>query len=286
MTSWIRTGPAKKKDPVVQEFYWTPTPTSITESFNSLLYAVCYSFIRSKKLNVNPVNTLIGTNFDGIRSALVDIPKVSYVTDVKANYKQIKQDAEYYQALSLLSEESIRAVAAELFTWNVDMQKRCENARKEWGMPDAFDLGVHIRTPRRVGRGAPTLSVASYINAVRAHQVATKKKKLDIFIMTDNSQLLDEFQRAADSSWTIYNLPSSARNLEGFSPEGYSGLSRSQRIAAFYEFVTELMIMQSVETVITTLSSNTGRFLYITSDPTHKYVSLDEKEYKPYYLSF
>ena len=110
------------------------------------------------------------------------------------------------------------------------------------------------------------IQITEYIRSVRTIQSKLNKKELNIFVMTDNYSLYEEFVARGDPSWSITTLEElSAYTTSGHTQLGFNLLSQEKRTTLFYQFLTELHIMQRIPNLVLTFSSNVGRFLYLTS---------------------
>jgi hypothetical protein len=111
-----------------------------------------------------------------------------------------------------------------------------------------------------------TIQLSEYIRAIRSIQSKLNKKELNIFVMTDNYSLYEELVARGDSSWSITTLQEpSAYTASGHTQLEFNLLPQEKRLILFYQFLTELYIMQRISNLVLTFSSNVGRFLYLTS---------------------
>jgi hypothetical protein len=137
-----------------------------------------------------------------------------------------------------------------------------------------IDLGVHIRT---FGPNEPkNVPIEQYISAIRR---ATKKTPLKIFVMSDSVQRLEEFKQKKDKAWTVVSV-GTPPNLGAHSQRDFNAAPPRQRMAAYKEFLGELQVMQQLPQIISSFSSNVGKFLYLSSGAT--VVSADQTAFSPF----
>jgi len=118
-----------------------------------------------------------------------------------------------------------------------------------------FDIGLCI-----TGRTKST----QYLNAIRSLQMQLKKNDLSIFVFNQNGVVYDEVKRGADPSWKFTHLnepPSQITSL------------------------TELHILQTIPTLVLSLSSTIGKLVYISSRlelSRDTIINVDSSNWTPY----
>jgi hypothetical protein len=124
------------------------------------------------------------------------------------------------------------------------------------------------------------IPLQSYVEAIRSFQSKIAKPTINIFVMTDNYEMLERL-KAIDISWSIATLPSNAFYAKGHVQGDFNLLPRKTKEDMYYSFLTELSIMKKIPYIICTFSSNIGRFLYLTCDFVDNIKSLDLPVYTP-----
>jgi hypothetical protein len=258
MTSWL--GRTATTIPKISGLYFETTNAGFCSIFNEFLYAYLYATVENRTLYVNDVINVVGNNFPLIKNTFVDLG-VEYVDSMVANCSTTRRHEERIIAsVSAIPMEKLRARAQAIFQWNPALVEKAREIILKANIPASFDAGVHIRT-KKTG----TVAIEKYIQAIRKKH--PKKESMNIFLMSDSPINLAEFRKKADSSWKIFTLPTIFQD----------SLNRtaSQRMAAYYSFMAELIVMQSISDIVCTMSSNVGRFLYLTVEHPEKIVSLD-----------
>jgi hypothetical protein len=93
--------------------------------------------------------------------------------------------------------------------------------------------------------------------------------------MSDSSTAIEQFKKKADASWRVFSLEQLPLRTDGRNPV-------RARLAAYQQSMTDLLVMQSIPDIICTLSSDVGKFLYLTVEHANRVVSLDEPNFTVY----
>ena len=275
MTSWLKLNvikPIEKKS----SFLFETTDAGFCSQFNQYLYAVLYAAKEGVPLNVNDTMNAVSIRYPLIKNTFVTPSKISFVdSQIMAATSLKKRAGQIRLFLNDTRPEKLRDAAKENLKWNPSILERLAPILDAKYFPSEFDVGVHIRAGDKITSGEmKSIPIEQYIRAVKAQQTKSGKKKLDIFVMSDSSLKLDEFIKKKDASWTIHTLvaPSS---MQGHVQRDFNASSPGTRMNAYLNFVAELFLMQQIGHVVSTFSSNVGRFLYLTSE--NEVVSVDDK---------
>jgi len=283
MTSWIQV-PQRKK--VVEKSYFFQTNDSgFCSNFNQFLYAYVYSQSASRTLEVYDMGNAVSVNFQLIKNTFGDISGVEYKDTISINASALRRDTftlrsflERMDHVTNVKGEQLRRVAQKIFQWNKSLIPSLQEVISSTNLPEAFDLGVHIRVGDKITSGeAKLVTLDTYIRAVKSFQKSSKKEQLSIFLMSDSLSVISDFKKKCDSSWKVYTLPSVLPNQDGHFQPQFNNSPARLRLAAYNTFMAELLVMQSISNIVCTLSSNVGRFLYYTVEYPENIVSLDEQ---------
>jgi len=171
-------------------------------------------------------------------------------------------------SLSAMPFSRMKKTAQNIFSFNSSAQEKIMSLIRQKGLDRTrFDVGVHIRSGDKITTGEmKTIGINEYVHALRTIQNKLKKKELNIFVMTDNMLLYNELVSRGDPSWSITTLEEpSVYTMKGHEQLVFNLLPQEKRVSLFYQFLTELHIMQRIPNLVVTFSSNVGRFLYLTS---------------------
>lgn len=261
MSSWI-SNPTQKKLPTNAYFCKTSTSGYGSNFFNFFL---CYLFAQhnNQKLFLKDTKNNISNSYHLILDTFEDLPGIVYSSQDGITLQQLypKEMNLYYESLS----ESVKQQQARrIFRLRKSVQDKIANLRKS--LP-SIDYGIHIRTGDKITTGEmKAISLDSYVQATKEYQRRWGKSTLAIYIMTDSVNALMNFKQKADSSWTIYNLPSPIQNQNGHIQSNFNSFRSEIKMEAFHHFLTEIQILKDSSAILCTFSSNIGRFIRLLTD--------------------
>ena len=261
MTSWIRAAPPTpktKKDSLIFELEAAP----LCAQFVNFLYAYVLSTSENIPLYVNDLPNAISSSYPILKSTFVNDPAVRYVdTQVLSSVSTKRRQAQIITLVNALQPDALRAFAHDLFEWENSHLDKIQPILAATSFPTEFDVGVHINTT-----GLRPIPIDQYVQAIQKHHKASKKNGLNIFVMSDSQQRFDELQRKCDPTWKIYSLNS---------PQDFNATSARSRMNAYLHFMAELFLMRNMPHIVCALSSNEGRFLYLTMKNSSTIASVD-----------
>lgn len=282
MTSWggnRQFAQAKKvQEPV--SFFQT-TQGGFCSNFNLLFLAYANAVRNSSPLYVHDYPNSVGQTFPLLQSILKDNSTIKYLKDIPPNSKAMDSNKLVSQYVNSTNIQTLKRMARDLFFYNGDTQEKIMSRIRGAGLErTAFDVGVHIRSGDKITTGEmKSIPITDYVNALNSFSRRLGKPKLSVFVMTDNIKLFEELKRLSPPAWTFTTLQGvSSYTQNGHTQYSYNTLPASTREDLFYQFLTELHILQNTANLIVTYSSNVGRFLYLTSRFQHtadSIVSLD-----------
>lgn len=273
MSSWsnsTRGFPMKKQEVSISvSKYFQPTEGGICSNFNQFFYSYLYCEKNVELLYVYDKPNCVSNDFLMFKSILNENSLIKYLKEIpkdsnRMNYNTIVNN----HSLSAMPFSRMKKTAQSIFSFNSSTQEKITTLIREKGLERIrFDIGIHIRSGDKITTGEmKTIQISEYIRAIRTIQSKLNKKELNIFVMTDNYTLYEELVARGDSSWSVTTLQEpSAYTNSGHTQFAFNLLSQEKRFTLFYQFLTELHIMQRIPNLVLTFSSNVGRFLYLTS---------------------
>lgn len=233
MTSWLQVPRAKKGEPAPRPLFFQAANTSYTADFLGYFYAKLFASRANKELHV--YDTQISPGYGLIQNSF-EYEGVTFVDSIPPSSISLSgQQNRLLEFLVSLKADDFHKGAQEFLQWNASMLKTIEANDVE----GPFDVGVHL---------ARNVPISLYISAVK------QAKATSIFLLADTPDLLNEFRRRADKSWSIVDIPPITGR-----PTGRSGLS------TYTNFASSLYVLQRVPKVISVLSSPVGKFLFLTN---------------------
>lgn len=271
MTSWLKTGPAKKKEEdAVKPFLFETDDGGLCSQFNAYLYAMAYSVAEKAPLLVNDTANVISLRFPLIKNTFVNPTSVTFTDTNLLSSISLKRRRQALATYILgLTPAHLREAGRNILQWNEDALQPTLDV-------SGIDIGVHIRT---FGVNEPkNAPIEQYVKAIQAVQKISKKTALTVFVMSDSVQRLEEFKQKKDKSWRIVTA-GTPPNLGAHSQRDFNAAPPRARMAAYKEFLGELQVMQQLPQIICSFSSNVGKFLYLTTDAN--VVSVDQTVFSP-----
>ena len=273
MSSWsnpTRGFPLKKQETSISvSKYFQPTQAGICSNFNQLFYSYLYCEKNVELLYVYDKPNCVSRDFLMFKNILNENSLIKYLKEIpknttRMNYNMIANNP----SLSAIPFTRLKKTAQSIFSFNSSAQEKITALIREKGLERSrFDVGIHIRSGDKITTGEmQEIELIEYIRAIRTIQTKLNKKELTIFVMTDNYSLYEELVDRGDPSWSITTLEEpSAYTSSGHTQVAFNNLPEEKRVTLFYQFLTELHIMQRIPNLVLTFSSNVGRFLYLTS---------------------
>jgi hypothetical protein len=270
MTSWIRVNPVPL-DNSVRPFLFKLSSNEFCEQFNQYFYATLYTQSVKRPLAVYDLNNPIGPAYALIKQTFQDVSGTTFTDSMLPNATTLNQHdlSRVIPYVNSVSRADLQLSAADVLEWSAPMLKSISVIRTQYNVPNTINVGVQILAD--VGRNPNNpLKINGYIQAVT--EVSTtlgNPAQLTVFVMADQNDLL-EFTRQANRNWKIITFPSVTSN--GMS---VTATSVNQRIQGYSEFIAALSCLQTSENLITSLSSNVGKFLYTTNTVMNSFRSMD-----------
>jgi len=268
MSSWGIQAPRKRVG--TDTLVFVATEAGFCSQFNSYLFHVILAKKEKQKLYLVDQYSALRYSFLQRSFLLPSIVEPIPIVPVKvqSRAKQIMA------ALSTMTHEQIRAEAAQLFRLSPELSQQIAVERAKYAFP-TFDLGVHIRSGDKITTGEMgAISLERYAAEIRSSAPHS------VFVMTDTPSLREGLKVILEPKIQVYGLEFKSPCSTHVQGE-FNLAPRAVKEDAYVQFMTELNIMQEIPVIVCTLSSNVGRYLYVTAKDIRRFKSLDVPVYSP-----
>jgi hypothetical protein len=254
MTSWAGTrqyAQVKKQQESVS--YFQTTQDDFCSNFNRLLSAYLTSTRTSSSLYVHDVPNRVGFTFPLFQTILRENSSIKYLKEIPDNSNVLNpNEITNNTFLQSTNMTTLKRMARDLFFYNGDTQEKIMTRIRSAGLERTlFDIGVYIDS-------GDNIRIFEFVSALQSFSSRLGKKNLSIFVVTDNGNLANDLRMASPTNWTFRTLQN---------PSSSSALNDS--LDTFYQFLTELHILQNTPNLVVSYSNSVGRFLYLTSRFQH-----------------
>ena len=247
MTSWI-TVPLKRKSEKESErpCYFQVGSDEYSTQFTGYLYAYMYARNNSKKLFVNDQTNSISANYMFLREPF-RVPAETEFTDsiVPLSINLSGRPNRIIEFLSSLTPEQLRDSASKVFQWTDGMKKQIDTLLADGGLPTNYDIGINLVQG----------TVQAYVDAAKATVIRLGIEAPTVFISAPATQVAD-FKRRVPETWKVYFVPETPPTTR---------LQARIRQTQYLRFLAELYALQGAESTFMSLSSQVGRFLFLTA---------------------
>jgi hypothetical protein len=272
MTSWIRVDRRKPEDKE-RSYYFQTDDLDIAQQFTSYAYSVMLAQSNGRPLSVYDRSNPIALNYEMIHKTFRDISGVSFVdTALPASISLgSKNSGRILPYITGIPVSALKSKARSILQWSPAVQQEVALLKTLGQFPAKLDVCVHLRNqPSNSTLGSRVVTVQNYIQALE--QRFKGSTTLSVFVIAESPLLLDEFRRRVNSAWNLFSI----------SPQTETSRPTAKvRIQLFQNYLAELAIAQTCPLIVSTLTSPTGRFLYLTSNETTNFVSLDTNTFVP-----
>lgn len=261
MTSWggNRQYAQPKKVQEAVSFFQT-TEEDLATNFNLLFVAYANAVRNSSSLYVHDVPNSVGQGFPLFQTILKDNSTLKYLKEIPPNSKALNPQAIKADFNRSTNFATLKRMARDLFFYNGETQEKIMTRIRGTGIErTVFDVGLVINAQDKI-------TTAMYVNALTTFAKRLGKQNLSVFVMTDSPKSMDDLKKACPPSWTFMTM----------------GSFSIQKEDLFYQFLTNLHILQNTPNLIVNYSNSIGRFLYLTSRFQHtadSLVSLDLQQW-------
>jgi hypothetical protein len=277
MTSWIRVAP-KKKQEEVRSLFFKLEEGEFCSQFNQYFYSKLYADSLGRPLITYDRSNPISANFPLIQGTFQTTGTFSDAMVPNVTMIAQRDMAKIFPYINELSKDELRLKAVEFLQWNSETLASVKALKTQNHVPETCDVGVHIRAPESRDR----LPVSAYIAAITEVYNRLKKNTINVFVASENQLVLQDFLSKVPSTWKIHMIQSSNPNVSGFSQLSFDRQPQRIRLVTYNEFLANLACLQTCENLITTLSSDVGRFLYLTNEVMTHFRSMDMPVFTPF----
>ena len=289
MTSWLHTRakPKSKSEegPKVRDYFLNLEGGDFATYYLSLFNAQVYSNANNRSLNVYDRANPVSVSYPLLKEAFEPVANVNYVSEMMTGVTILsgQSDQRYTGLLTRLSKDELRAAALRILKWSPTILQRVAETLKEQGLETSeqaasFDVGVHIR-PRNRFDAVRAPNAASYVTSVEDIARRLKRTDLSVFVLTSELADFIEFQRAAPPTWKLFQVQPSNATIRGSNVSSFNRQNSAVKLNAYIEHVSELYCMQHCDAIIGSLTTNIGRFLYLTAPDPNAFRSIDTQVY-------
>lgn len=277
MTSWIRVAP-KKKQEEVRSLFFKLEEGEFCSQFIQYLYSKLYADSLGRPLITYDRSNPISANFPLIQGTFQTTGTFSDAMMPNVTMIAQRDMGKIFPYVNGLTRDELRSKASEFLQWNSATLSSINSLKTQSKVPEICDVGVHIRSPESRER----VPVSAYIGAITEVYNRLKKATIDVFVASENQLVLQDFLSKVPSTWRIHVIQSSNPNVSGFSHVSFDRQPQRIRQATYNEFLASLACLQTCENLITTLSSDVGRFLFLTNEIMTHFRSMDVPVFTPF----
>ncbi len=283
MTSWAGTRQYAQVKKVQESVsYFQTTQGGFCSIFNLLFAAYLNASKNSSILYVHDSPNSVGISFPMLQTILRENSSIKYLKELNDSSKPLSlNEIKKTPFIASTNTQTLKRMARDLFFYNSDTQEKIISRIRSAGLERTlFDVGIHIRSGDKITTGEmAAIPIRDYVNALQSFSKRLGKGNLSVFVMTDNMKLYNDLIKASPPNWNFTTLQKPSNyTMNGHIQYTFNTMSSTDRMEHFYQFLTELHILQNTPNLVVTYSSNIGRFLYLTSRFQHtadSIISLD-----------
>jgi hypothetical protein len=295
MTSWIRTGPPKKKAAEVAEsrsYFLQSSEQDFFAQFNEYLYSHLYAKNFGGSLIVYDRTNSVGPNYPILSSTFQDVSGIRF--DAERNIGTVPLNKRQTQLNAFLAGQNInrlREEARKFFQLRPAIEESIKNLvenskflvirkgepiRSE-SLEEGVDASLVLYPSASIYSGVKRLPpLQNYFSALSDFQKSAALPSLTVFVTAADPQTAQELRtQIPNSTWTFYMLP----------PSGYqmnpSFSNTETRRQGFLQLVAEASIAQSAAMIVAPIASPIGRFLFLISEDTTVFKRADDQQFSP-----
>lgn len=256
-------------------YFYQTTEAGFCSLFNTLFYDWLFCEKNKMVLYCLDKPNPLGLNYAFFQNILEEKNYLQYISAPNPTLLHVPKKEKAFYLYSLTSKE-IRKKAKEFFTWKPEIKNHLPKLPSK----ETPTIGIHIRAGDKITTGEmKKINIDSYIDAVIKYGKDVPK---NIFIMSDTFQNIEEFKKKVlerGLCWHITHSP--AGTLQEHVQADFNKQSFEVKQKAFLQFLAEIEIVKSCPVILCTMSSNVGRWLYMTADSIQNFHSLDVEKFSP-----
>ena len=237
MSSWGRGvklyRKSKETKKTIGYYYDVSNTQDIANTYLELLGAYIYSRKLNDVCNVYDPNGFISAS---IRYS----PQLNVLKEVPEDTDRLSLNS-IIQITQNLPFSEIQKFASSLFEYTPEFNRGILQVLDKAAIRNTFDIAIHItdNTPD---------SFEYYLNILSEYQKKSKKARLNIYIMSENYEMVMDFQKMCNPSWKITSL---------------SKFNVSDIASLVFQQLAEVQIFAVVEATSLDFSNSLDRFIYI-----------------------
>lgn len=258
MSSWANMNSVslKKKEPNIRSYF-----SSSSNDYATSTLAFLYSFIYTQR-NADPF--YIHDTEGYFQPLLKTSPVLHYIKEVPSSgtnfFSDMTQTMPILNSMNLMS---LKRAIAGVLQYNNQTSLKIESILSSFGLfKRTFDVGIVLDVSG---------CVPLVVSGLKTLQRRTGKKTMDIFVMTDNMELLREFALSGDPSWSYVSM--------------MKNNSSKEKEYQLTKTLAELRIMQDIDYLAFRFASPLGKLLYLTSTKVNmesQVISVDGASWKAF----
>ena len=268
MTSWGQQHHIKK----LTGYLYQTNEGGFCSLFNNLFYN--WLICEKKKISLYCLDkpSPLSLNAPFFQPLLQPIPYLQFINYSNPSLKLIP-NAEKTNLLYGLSEKDICEKAKRFFQWTPSFASQLAT------LPVTPTIGVHIRAGDKITtKEMLAISIDTYIQTIAS---LTKEPNPIVFVMSDTFQRIEELKqrvREKGLKWEIHHFP--PLSLKEHVQLEFNLQSKEEKYKSFLQFMSELQVMRECPSLVCSLSSNVGRWLYMVGKAL-QFKSVDIPKFSP-----
>jgi hypothetical protein len=239
-----------------------------------------FGAMNTRALYVYDKSNPISTSYALLQETFEPVQGINYVSEMMAGVTVLtgSSDPRYAGFLTQIPKNALQSNANSILRWNSATLNSIMNIISSQNLPSNFDVGVHIRSRNRMDVIRPP-TIAAYVSAVEDALRSQKAKEPSVFVLVSEPNDFSEFKNLAPKNWKLFQVLPSTTTIRGGNIGSFNRQSTAIKLNAYREHLAELFCMQQSTTIVSTLTNDVGRFLFLTSKTPDTFKSLDVQNY-------
>lgn len=257
MSSWanLRAVPPKKKELTLRYYFDSSSSTDYASSTLAFLYSLLFT--------QRSAETFYAYDTQGYFQPLLKVnPVIHYLKEPASSgtnlYEELFQVSPVLNATSLTT---LKRNIKSMYEFNSETNGRIEAFLSNFGViRQLYDVGLVLTEPADVTAAFTELKIL---------QKRIGKKTLNVFVATDNMDLLRQFATGGDPSWSYMSM------MRQNSP--------TDKTYKLMKTLSEITLLQNIGFLALRFSSPLGKLLFLTSSQItteSQIISLDKSTWK------
>lgn len=256
MSSWanLRAIPSKKKEQTIR-YYFAASSSDYASSTLAFLYSLLFT-----QKSAEP---FFAYDKEGYFQPLLKVnPVIHYLKEVPSIGTNLYEDLfQVVPVLKPISFATLKRTIKSMYEFNSETNARIDVFLSNFGViRQQYDVGLILED---------AADVTAAFAGLKLLQKRIGKKTLNVFVVTDNIELLKQFALGGDPSWSYMSM---MRNNQP-----------TDKNFTLMKTLAEINLLQKIGFLAMRLSSPLGKLVYLTSDQVSsesQVVSLDKSSWK------